>query len=283
MHTWHLIRRLPDEIYARLSSATLGAWLPVQLLLAYKVAQAIQMSGVDTHYINTSLSDLTNPVLGKIGLAPTVGVGNVDLIAPAIRMLAAKKLEVSRSEISVSLVAHHQHWVVPREAGYSAGAPYFLKLTHKNDVITDQFDTDALMHDAVKLYPPGLDFTLVTASSTIKNVFALLSDEAVATHAPGPKGLPGGYPVRLSSAGAEMNLPDEITEAEAVKLNEASQKLDGIEAVQDDGTVVFSDYAASIMKDMLGFDCPKFSPEECESRAKELVTLYRKFEGNYLK
>ncbi len=282
MHTWHLIRRLPDDIYARLSSATLGAWLPVQLLLAYKVAQAIQLSGVNSHYINTSLSDLTNPVLGKIGLAPTIGVGNVDLIAPAIQTLVAQKLEVNRSEISVSLVAHHQHWVVPREAGYSAGAPYFLKLTHKNEVITDQFDTDVLMHDAVKLYPPGLDFTLVTASSAIKNLFALLSNEPVATHAPGPKGLPGGYPVQISSAGVEMNLPAEITEAEAVKLNESSQKLDGIETIHDDGTVVFSEIATSIMKDMLGFDCPRFSPEECESRAKELITLYRTFEGNYL-
>lgn len=281
IHTWHLIRMLPDDVYAKLSSATLGAWLPVQLLLAYKVALAIKASGITAHYINTSLSDLTNPVLGKIGLAPTVGVGNVDLIAPAIQTLAAQELNVNRSEISVSLVAHHQHWVVPREAGYGAGAPYFLKIMHGDQNITNQFKTDAVMHDAVKLYPPGLDFTLVTASSTIKNAFALMSDEPTATHAPGPLGLPGGYPVLINSSGAELNLPEDISRDEAVALNEASQKLDGVEEIKEDGTVIFVDYAAAIMKEMLGFDCPKFEPAECEERAKELLSLYRAFAKKY--
>ena len=70
MHTWHLIRQLPQEIYARISSAALGAWLPCQLALAYNLAKAIKISGIQTHYINTSLSCLTNPVLGKAGMPP---------------------------------------------------------------------------------------------------------------------------------------------------------------------------------------------------------------------
>ena len=77
LQTWHVIRRLPENVYSRLSSAGLGAWLPVQLTLAMKLAQAIKLSGISAHYINTSLSDLTNPVLDAMGIPPTIGIGNI--------------------------------------------------------------------------------------------------------------------------------------------------------------------------------------------------------------
>jgi hypothetical protein len=282
MHTWHLIRQFPPEIYQKLSSATLGAWLPVQLTLAYKLALAIRESGLQTHYINTSLSCITNPVLGKIGLAPTIGIGNVDLIAPAIQTLVSDELDVPRHNVTIYLVAHHQHWVYPREAGYQPGAPYYLKVLLGDQDITQDLDSDRLMYDAVKLYPPGLEFTTVSASSTIKNLMALVFDMGLNTHSPGPNGLPGGYPVRLSARGAEVILPAGITLAEAIRINEAAQRYDGVERIEADGTVVFADYARDIMKEMLGFDCPQFAPAESEERAHELITRYRELEKKYL-
>jgi hypothetical protein len=282
MHTWHLIRKLPSEIYRRISSATLGAWLPVQLALAYKMAQAIKQSGAEPHYINCSLSCLTNPVLGKLGMPPTIGIGNVDLIAPAVQTFVANELKVPRSNIRIFLVAHHQHWVYPREAGYQKGAPYYMKLMLGDKDITKQFDTDRLMYDAVKLYPPGIDFTTVSASSTIKNLMALLFDTGIVTHSPGPHGLPGGYPVRLSAKGAEVVLPEELTLEEAIRINEAAQRLDGVERIEDDGTVVFADYVVPIMKETLGFDCKQFKPSEIDERAQEMLDLYKRLEKRYL-
>jgi hypothetical protein len=282
MQTWHRIRLLPPEIYAKLSAATLGAWLPVQLTLAYKLSQAIEESGVKCHYINTSLSCLTNPVLGKIGLAPTIGIGNVDLIAPAVQTLVANDLKVPRSNVTVYLVAHHVHWVYPREAGYQKGAPYYLKVMMGANDITGKIDKDRLMYEAVKLYPPGIEFTTVSASSAIKNLMALLHDTGIITHSPGPNGLPGGYPVRLSSEGAEVVLPEELTLDQAVRINEEAQRYDGVERIEEDGTVVFTDYATSIMKDMLGFYCPKFRPEESEKFAQEQIALYKQLERKYL-
>ena len=282
MQTWHRIRSLPYEVYSKLSAATLGAWLPVQLTLALKLAQAIQQSGVKTHYINTSLSCLTNPVLAKVGLAPTIGIGNVDLIAPAVQTLVANELKVPRSNVTVYLVAHHVHWVYPREAGYQKGAPYYLKVILGNKNITEEFDKDRLMYEAVKLYPPGIDFTKVSASSTIKNLMALLYDTGVLTHSPGPNGLPGGYPVRLSAKGAEVVLPEEITLEEAIRINEEAQRYDGVEKIEEDGTVVFTDYAVRIMKEMLGFDCPQFKPDESEVRAREQISRYLEVEKKYV-
>ncbi len=275
MHTWHLIRQLPEDVYAKISSAALGAWLPCQLTLAMKLAQALKASGVKAHYINTSLSCLTNPVLGKIGLAPTIGIGNVDLIAPAVRTYISQQTGVPRSSVETYQVCHHQHWVYPREAGYLPGAPYLMKILIDNIDVTSQFDTDKVMYDSVKLYPAGLPFTSVSASSTLKNLCALLFDEGLRTHSPGPNGLPGGYPVRLSAKGAEVVLPPEWSLEEAIKINEKAAQMDAIEEVKDDGTVVFADYTYEIMKDSLGFDCKSFVPEDSESLAREQMARFK--------
>ena len=282
LHTWHLIRQLPEDIYEKISSAGLGAWLPCQLTLGMYLAQAIKDSGESPFYINTSLSCLTNPVMGKIGLAPTIGIGNVDLIAPAILTHVSQITDVHRSEIDLRLVCHHQHWVYPREAGYQPGAPYFIKITIRGKDVTKQFDTDKIIYDSVKLYPKGIAFTTVSASSAIKNVKAMVYDEVLETHSPGPNGLPGGYPVKLDGKGAEVNLPDEITLEEAIRLNEESGKLDSIEEIKDDGTVVFTDYAYAIMKETLGFDCRSFRPTESKDLAFEQIARFRELAEKHI-
>lgn len=282
LHTWHLIRKFPETVYANISSAGLGAWLPCQLTLAMNLAQAIKNSGLNPFYINTSLSCLTNPVLGKIGLAPTIGIGNVDLIAPAILTYISRKTGVPKSKIEIQLVCHHQHWVYPRESGYKPGAPYFLKILIDGEDVTQNFDTDKIMFESVKLYPPGIGFTTVSASSTLKNLNAMLNDTGLRTHSPGPNGLPGGYPVLLNKEGAKVILPLEITLEEAVKMNEESGKLDGIEKIKDDGTVVFADYTYEIMRDVLGFDHKSFKPSDSKEYAFEQMSCFKKLADKYL-
>ncbi len=123
---------------------------------------------------------------------------------------------------------------------------------------------------------------MVSASSTIKNLMALVFNMGTVTHSPGPNGLPGGYPVRLSAKGAEVVLPEGLTLEEAIRINEEAQRYDGVERIEDDGTVVFTDQATSIMKEMLGFDCKQFTPAESEGRARELIALYRQLEKKHL-
>lgn len=143
--------------------------------------------------------------------------------------------------------------------------------------MTDQFDTDDLMYESIKLYPPMTDFTTTSAVSTIKNMYALLSPTPIFTHSPTPQGLPGGYPIHLSQEGAEVVLPEGITLEEAIKINEDSAKLDGIERIDDNGTVVFADYAHEILKDMIGFDRKSFKPEESHEVALEMMGLYKEY------
>lgn len=275
LHTWHLINRLPRELYAKISEACLGAWLPCQLALSMNLAKAIKDSGEKPYYINTSLSCLTNPVLGKLGLAPTIGIGNVDLIAPAIVTYVSQKRGISPTRIETFQVCHHQHWVYPREAGYKPGAPFFLKILIDGIDVTDEFDTKKVMYESVKLYAPGTEFSSVSASSTIKNLKALVFDQGIRTHSPGPLGLPGGYPIVLDARGATIALPPEITLDDAIAMNTKSSQMDGIEDIKDDGTVVFADYTYELMRDYLGFSCKSFHPSESKELAFEQMARYK--------
>lgn len=281
LQTWHVIRRLPADIYARLSSAGLGAWLPVQLTLAMRLGQAIDRSETSPLYINTSLSDLTNPVLGAMGIAPTIGIGNVAKIQSAVRTLAARKLGLPRSQVEVTMIAHHVHWVVWREAGYREGAPYYMKVEASGEDLTSRFDTLALMKEAILLYPQGTSFSAVSASSALFNLKALLSEVPVRTHSPGPNGLPGGYPVVLGRSGAELDLPDDVPLDDAIAMNLEAQTYDGVERIDDDARVHFMPYAIEIMRDLLGFDCQSFTPEDCETRAREQMRLFRELERRH--
>jgi hypothetical protein len=282
LQTWHVIRQLPEEQYARLSAATLGAWLPVQLTLAYRLGQSIKSAGLTGHYVNTSLSCLTNPALGNVGLAPTVGVGNVDLIQPAVRLLIATKYNVTIEEVDVQLVAHHVHWVTPREVGYEKGAPFYMQVkVQGNDITDDLGDLETVLRDAILLYHPDTTFSAVSASSTIKNIKALLSDEETETHSPAPAGLPGGYPLKISSKGVDLNIPPGLSKQEAINLNYRASQFDGIQEFQDDGIVIFTEKTYDIMKQMLNFDCKQFHVDECQELAFEQISKYQAFKSQF--
>lgn len=245
------------------------------MTLAMRLAQAIERAGIRPHYVNTSLSDLTNPVLGAMGLAPTIGIGNVALIATAVRELVARRRGVESTRVSVKMVAHHVHWVLWREAGYREGAPFHMEVLADGEGITATLDALALMREAILLYPKGTSFSAVSASSAIQNILALLSDEPVATHSPGPNGLPGGYPVVLDRRGAAVDLPAGVELEAAVAMNLEAQTFDGVERIDDDGRVHFMPYAVEIMREVLGLDRASFTPAESEDLAREQMRRFR--------
>src|SRR5699024_9080644 len=107
LQTWHVIRKLPEKEYARISSATLGAWLPCQLSLIYHLLRFITQSAVITEVINSALSDLTDHSLEKVGLALVIGIGNVELIEPAVLMNVSRTLGVPIESVTIYFVAHH--------------------------------------------------------------------------------------------------------------------------------------------------------------------------------
>lgn len=115
----------------------------------------------------------------------------------------------------------------------------------------------------------------IVAASGVKNALALLRDTGLLTHSPGPQGLPGGYPIRLGAAGAKVALPAGVTMEQALAINEAGQRADGVERIEDDGTVVYTDKAVQIIREVLDYDLAPLRFDECDERAADLIARFR--------
>ena len=280
MQTWHVIRQLPKEQYEALSRGTLGMWMPGQVALGYRLMLAIKQAGIKTRVINTSMSCESNPMLASVGLAPDIGIGNVELLQPGCRSVVAEKLGEPISSIQVYLVAHHVWWVCHREANIKEG-PFWMKIMHNDKDVTNQFDTKQVLIASDELYNPGPDFTVISAASCIKNMYALMDPVGIYTHSPAPEGLPGGYPVFISDKGARLALPEGITREEAIRINEESQYLDVIAKIEQGGKVTYSDFTYDVLKNVLGVDMPHWNVKDSYEVATMLIKKYHEFAKKY--
>jgi hypothetical protein len=283
IQSWWAYHMLPEEIAMKLNSAGLGPQLPFHLTLTYKLMKAVKQSGIETRVINCSYSDVVNPVLAKIGLAPVCGGGNVDTYTQVIRQFISKELRVPMRSITIYIYGHHGL------LSSFFNAPFLARIYVYDKDVTDLYPPDKIRKivqpfakadmGALVSIPPQEDI----AASFTRNLLAVYGNTYESCYAHGPAGLPGGYPVRLSyEKGAEILLPEEITLEEAIKVNEESGRIgDGIEKIKDDGTVVFTDKTVKIYREVLGYECEELKIEDSEERAKELKTLFRKLGEKY--
>lgn len=274
LQTWWVRRsHLAPQKAARLAEAGAGPWLPTHMALARKLMLAIRDSGWQGHVINSGFADASNAVLSKRGLAPSVGLGNIDLIIPNIQLGVAQRLGISARSVNVYAILHHYHVSAFQKSPVDV-PPYYVRILVGDRDVTGQFDTDQLLYDVSQDRLSGEHVNAMVAASGVKNALAMLWDTNLLTHANGPQGLPGGYPVRINATGVEVFLPEGVTLKQAVRINEAGQRGDGIERIEDDGTVVYTDKAARIFKEALDYDLTPLRFDECDMRAAELIACF---------
>jgi hypothetical protein len=224
--------------------------------------------------VNVAFPDAVNPVLGALGLAPTCGAGNSDLLRGGIRCAAAKRLDVPVRDVVVHLLAHHVHvvhyWMELEGEGSLAAYPYWLRVHVREKDVTDELGKDSLLAEAGRALPRGRAIMARTAASVVEKVAHLLHDDPALTHAPGPQGLVGGYDIRLGRSGASVVLPEGMSAPRARAMMDEAQRGDGIESIHPDGTVRFCDASSATMREVLGYDCPVLRPSEVAARADEL-------------
>lgn len=278
LKTWWVPQSdVPRDVFQKLDEAGFGPWLPFHLTLIYKLMKAVKKAKISAHIVNCSFPDAVNAILGKIDMGVTVGIGNCDLFIPWLRKIVADKFNVSTKDVCINFVGHHYLCHVLGAFKSTRGCPYYLKLTVNDKDVTSQFNQDELLVTANRYMPKGQADHFIVAASTVKDVMCILDDTNELTYAVGPEGLPGGYPGRLSRHGARIDLPEELSRKEAIRINEESQKFDGIERIENDGTVVFTKNATKIMDDLLGYKCDKLRPEESDRKATELSLAYDRF------
>ena len=278
---WWVTRLLPSEVYKKISP--IGPWIPFHFTLTHKLMQAVKKSGVETRVVNGAYPDLTNVILGKLNLPPVCGGGNMDLGASRLRKIVAVEQKVPVRDVQVLAVGHHGTFYTAKMDG-----PSWYKITAAGEDVSAKYPirTIARLYDKygyanMPSFPGPLVDQMKTASSFLKMVLAIYYDtNELIQCVPAPNGLPGGYPCILGASGAKVVLPG-ITLKEAVKINEEGAKIDAIDKVEPDGTVVFVEENVKLMREVVGYECEELKPSEHEERAKELDSKLKKLYDKY--
>jgi hypothetical protein len=282
LQSWWVVNELPPNVRDKLyrDRCGLGPWSSMHLALAAKLMQAVQLSGIDTYVVNAAFPDATNASLARVGLEPTVGIGNMDLIIPYIRKAAAELLDLPMRNIGVELIAHHYHAYHWCRSGGGYDAPHYLRVyVGKQDITSDLGDLREFVAELPKRAgrPAGRHGQFVVAASSVKNILDILNDTGAISHAPGPQGLEGGYPVRLSRKGAQVVLPKGMTTTQARTLMLEAQQYDGIAEIRPNGDIVLTEEAYTIFKQMLNVDQRLITIENSYQQARELRSKFEEF------
>jgi len=273
---WGAISTLPKPLAERLYAAQMGPWLPMHLTLVYKLMQAVEQTGLDIKVMNASYPDVVNTVLAKVGLVPTIGVGDLANNIPALRKSVALKLGKPLEQVEVFFFAQRYLSYRMSRAGNAGGAPFHLTALVNGENVTHLLDMETIFEFLpTKLKRiEGTPGQIMTAASAAIVFDGVVNNTGIITHAPGPNGLPGGYPVRVTSDRVQILLPEGLTIEEAIRVNQESLRFDGIERIEEDGTVYFTEENMAILKETLGYECRLMPLSEAEDRAQELRAKY---------
>jgi hypothetical protein len=261
-HTWW--RAGPRLPYA--------AWLPLQVPLVRALMRAKRAAGVRSNVVCLPNPDAVGPVLDAAGLAPEVGAGNVAEVAAKLAVLASADGE----RVEVRLVLHHaaERLALGAFAQLGGGAqpgnpPWAAEVVVNGEPLPSD-RLEALFRAPYPL-PPGKATHGLTAAAVCATVEALASEQPLELHVPAPGGRPGGYPVRLSRAGAELDLPSGLSETDAIALNARAAAWDGLERIESDGTAILTPAASASARTALGLDLGRMSPDDLDAIAIDLL------------
>jgi hypothetical protein len=252
LQSWWVLNELPEAARAPLRELGLGAWLPFPLAPLIEVMERL---GGDPFSMIVSFPDITGPVLRGMGYEVGCGLGNVSEVA-------------AKFPRPVRLAAHHAlgPHAFRSYGAFSGDLPPYLVDMPKDEA-------DAVIRTPWPLHTDR-EMNRVTAAAAARLFSALLGDEMAPDHVPAPAGLPGGYPVRAGGMRVELDLRWPVEEAIAV--NEAGARFDGVDRIDDDGTVTFTAETAETLRAVLGYDVPVLRPSEAAGAAAELKLCFER-------
>ena len=282
LQSWRVITGLPKLSFEQLDQAQFGPWLPMHLTLMHCLMQAVKASGISAKTVNAAFPDAVNPILARVGLAPDIGVGNVANLIPATQLSIARLLECSPADVQVQLYTQHyfSHYV-PR-GGLPPRASYRLLYEVRDQPRAARL-SDAAIFATVKTEfrrLGGVDGQFLTACSAVTVIEGLFSPTPVQVHAPGPLGLPGGYPVQLHDGRIDVQFSEACPQDEAVRINAICQSQDGIDEIHCDGSVTYNPTCMAVMQAMLGYSKNTMSIEQSADFAHELTSKYSSFRNS---
>lgn len=254
-----------------------GHTLPKDLALLWPLMKAVKEACPDAIVVNIVAPDTGNAILNEVGLSPTIGAGTIDSTVHGIRLGVSKRLNTNPHLIDVKMVCHHAlRRFSPDDV------PFFIRIFYNGKDITEELNEKELIIEAVDVSgvetvsTPVASNAPITAASAIETAKAILSEKVSIRHAAGIHGNIGGYPVKLGYGKAELILPEGISYEEAIQINNQGMKMDGVEKIDLDGSVIFTEREHYWLQEGLGLRWKKMKLEDALPMAEELRSAYQR-------
>lgn len=258
---WALVGR-GDPVALALRQAGLGIMLPGQLPVLVTVMRAVKAVGYQGPVVNLSFPDVTNPILDRLGLAPTVGLGNASMIQYRVRAALRVRNGIGADLPLIRVIAHHHQVYGVMTATPPEDPTRRVRVFLGEDGARD----DDLGYEAFPM-APGIQYNAVTAAAAIPLLLALLPGAApIRYSAPAPLGLPGGYPLKVGDGEIALDLPDGVTLDEAQEWLTGIGRGDGIDSIAADGTVAFTEAVRTLMAPIDPALAAPLHPDDARSR-----------------
>jgi hypothetical protein len=267
---WFLQSR-KDRIARLILQAGFAAQLCAQLPVVRTVMEAARAATYRGPVVNCSYPDVTHPILARMQLAPTAGVGNAGMIH---RFVSSRLRALGAREFSLQVLAHHADVAPVANSRPRACTPA--------DAAPKVYIDGSLSSTAADLLygaPPVTDggsLNLVTASHAVALIHALRPEAPPwETSVPGVFGLPGGWPVRIEEGNMRLHLPGDLTVAVGEHCQSEAAKFDGIQDIAVDGTVTFTEHACSLLRQVSDELAAPMHPDDALSRHAKLLSFLR--------
>jgi hypothetical protein len=271
MSPWALSGRT-DDVARAFASAGLGVTLPMQLPVVRAVMCAVRATGFTGPVANLSYPDVTNGILDRLGLAPTIGLGNVTMQLLRVRGALRAQLDPG-SELPLVRVIGHHNQVYPVMRAEPPDHPDERVRVFLGEQGERADHLAYLGHP----YQAGLVYNEVTAVAGVSVVQALLPGVGpTRISAPAPLGLPGGYPVLIEDGTISLDLPPGQELDEVCVWQSSIGRHDGVESIAADGTAIFTERAHDAVAAVAPWLTEPLHPDEAPERAvriRELLAL----------
>jgi hypothetical protein len=249
-----------NDAWSRLVAETsLSVTALFQAYLSIRVARVAKTQAPQAYFVNCCYPDVANSILKALNLPVSCGLGNVAIMASVF------SAHLRGPPQPVKVLAHYQTltpWRQPREE--RRGRPPRVWLG--DEEILDVFSTFA---DVKLTRAPVIE---VSGAANVPMLTAMAVGKPWSGHAPGPDGLPGGYPVALKGGVFDLDLPAGLSRGEAIAWNAKFEKDDGL-YVSDDNRLVFAGKLQTKLNEFSPTLAAGFAIEDFNAAYDELTAL----------
>ncbi|MEH0934712.1 potassium transporter TrkA [Micromonospora psammae] len=245
----------PSAWTSLVAEAGFGLTLPLQATIAVRLARAVARVSPGTRFVNGAFPDVVNPLLSALDLPVLCGIGNVATLAACLR--AGLRLGAGDR---LAVLGHHVHLAAPADPDDEVRA-------WRDD--TPVPGVTALL--AADRALPRRDLNAIAGHAAARMLLDLVTGVEIHANVPGPMGLPGGYPVRITAGTIALDLPPGLTRDAAVDWNLRVGRRDGVQV--RDGRIEYPPAAAAAIADHLPGIADGWTPSALDQVTEELTAL----------